>query len=567
VILRQLPLDRRRRDVVVVGSGGAGLVAAIVASDGGSDVVVLEKSSMIGGTTAISGGMPWIPVNDHMAELGIDDSRDEALTYVRRLTCGHEPDPALLEVYVDEAPRMLEYLETRTPLRMAVPPTFNDYYADLPGGKEAGRSVEPLPVDARQALGDDAGLLRTSPHLPWLTMDEGAKFLRGDGPPDVALALQRQASDERVLGAALVTSLCRALAERQVDLVIETPVERLVVDGRDDVVGVQARLQGRTELVEARQGVVLACGGFEWNESMVRGFLGQPVFPLSVPSNEGDGHRMGMEVGARLDNMSSFWGQPAVLEPGFEYEGRPMAQMASVRGARGVIVVNRHAQRFVNEGVTYQDFPKVLSHFDPVRLEYPNEGPLWAVFDQRTKDSIVVLPSVLPGQPAPAWIPRAESVPELAELIGVDSVQLSSTVERWNQHVASGRDPDFDRGTMRFESHMTGRAPNAARLLAPVSRPPFYAVPLCNGTLGTNGGVLVDRHARVRGWGRDVIPGLYAAGNVAASVFGPAYPGGGATLGPALTLGYLAGRHVAIRDRTQEGQPRHQPDPASSARR
>lgn len=534
-------------DVVVVGSGGAGLTAATLAHDGGAEVVVLEKADMVGGTTGVSGGMPWVPMNRHMGEVSMSDSRQEALEYIRRLTLGREPDPHLVEVYVDEAPRMLEYLEDHTPVKMTVPTTFNDYYANLPGGKEAGRSVEPAPFAAREELGEDAAQLRTSPHLPWLTMEEGAKFLRGDAPPDVELAGRRQSADVRVLGAALVASLYKGLRDRGVEVRTAMPVEDLVIDD-GQVVGVVARSGADTVAVGARRGVVLASGGFEWNEGMVQAFIGTTLDPLSPPSNEGDGHRMAMRAGARLANMTSFWGQPAVMEPGFEYEGRPIVQMASFRSAPGVIVVNRHGRRFVNEGVTYQDFPKVLSAFDPVALDYPNAAPQWAIFDQQVKDRTVLLPSVLPGQPAPEWIVRAESIATLAQRIGVDATELEASVTRWNKHVAAGVDPDFLRGTTRFETHMTGHGPSPAQVMAPVESPPFYAIELRNGTIGTNGGVAIDAHGRVQDYRGGHVGGLYAAGNATASVFGPAYPGGGATLGPALTFGFLAGRHVAAQE-------------------
>jgi len=535
-------------DVVVAGSGGAGLTAATLAADGGSEVVLLEKADHLGGTTGVSGGMPWVPGNRHMAEHGVEDSRADALTYIRRLTLGREPDPTLLEVYVDRAAEMLEYLETHTPLAVTVPPTFNDYYADLPGGKEKGRSVEPAPFDARQELGALAPMVRTSPHLPWLTMEEGAKFLRGDAPPDVELAGRRQADDVRVLGSALVASLVKGLCDRGVEVRTGEPVESLLTEG-GAVVGVVARQGDVRVRIGARQGVVLTTGGFEWNRDMVRAFIGMELDPLSPPSNEGDGHRMAMEVGARMANMTSFWGQPAVLEPGFSYEGRPIVQMASYRSAPGVIVVNRHGHRFVNEGVTYQDFPKTLRTFDPVALDYPNDAPLWTIFDQGVKDRTVLLPSVLPGDPSPDWIVSAPTVRGLAEAIAVDPHALEATVERWNALVAAGSDADHHRGTMRFEAHMTGHPPSPTQILAPVAHPPFYAIELRNGTIGTSGGVLVDGDGRVRGYRQDVIPGLYAAGNAAASIFGPAYPGGGATLGPALTFGYLAGRHVSARER------------------
>ncbi|HZR14944.1 MAG TPA: FAD-dependent oxidoreductase [Acidimicrobiia bacterium] len=534
-------------DVVVLGSGAAALVAATLAHDGGASVAVLEKADLIGGTTGVSGGMPWIPMNRHMAEVGVDDSRDEALAYIRRLTLGREPDPDLVEVYVDTAPEMLDYLEAKTPLRMTAPPAFNDYYAHLPGGKPAGRSIEPVPFDARSELGpEQASRVRTSPHLPWLTMDEGAKFLRGDGPPDVALAQRRQADDVRVLGSALVASLFKGLLDRGVDVTTAVAARELVVvDG--EVVGVRVEdvASGGSRCVGARKGVVLACGGFEWNDEMVRAFVGQDLEPMGPPHNEGDGLRMAMEAGARLANMGSFWGQPAISEPGFELDGRPVPQMASVRSIPGVIVVNRHGRRFVNEGATYQDFPKVNTTFDPVAIDYPNEAPQWIVFDQRVKDSAVVLPTVLPGQAAPAWITQAPTLRELASAMGVDGDAFEQTVAEWNDAVGRGEDARFGRGTTKFEVHMSGRDPSPRICMAPLGQPPFYAIPLRNGTLGTNGGPLVDRHARVRRFGGGVVPGLYAAGNVAASVFGPAYPGGGATIGPAMTFGYLAGRHVA----------------------
>jgi len=540
-MITQRPEWDRVVDVVVLGSGAAGLVAATLAHDGGADVLLLEKAELVGGTTGVSGGMPWVPLNRHMAEVGMVDSRDEAIQYIRRLTLGREPDPDLIDVYVDTATEMIDYLEAKTPLGMTPPSTFNDYYAHLPGGKRAGRSLEPVPFDAKE-LGDWAPRLRTSPHLPWLTMEEGAKFLRGAGMPDVELAGRRQRDDVRVLGPALVASLFKGLLDRGVEVLVGAPAHELVVlDGT--VAGVAAG----PGLIGARQGVILACGGFEWNAALVAGFIGEHLDPLSPPHNEGDGLRMAMEAGAELANMRSFWGQPAIFEPGFEIDGRAVPQMGSVRSCPGVIVVNRAGQRFVNEGSTYQDFPKVLTAYDPVAVEYPNERH-WIVFDQRVKDSNAILPTVLPGTPAPAWITQAPTLTALAAQLGVDPSGLEDTVERWNADVKAGVDPQFHRGTIAFEAHMSGQLPSPAGCMAALERPPFYGVELHNGTLGTSGGPRIDADGRVRGT-RGVVPGLYAAGNAAACVFGPAYPGGGATIGPAMTFGYLAGRHAAAQPR------------------
>ena len=533
-------------DVVVLGSGAAGLTAATLAHDGGAEVLMVEKSDLIGGTTAVSGGMPWIPLNKHLTELGVTDTRDEAITYIRRLSLGTEPDPALIETYVDTAAEMLDYLETKTPLKMSAPPGFSDYYADQPGGKPEGRSVEPVPFEARTELGEWASRVRTGPHLPWLTMEEGGKFLTGRDLPDANLAQQRQDSDTRVLGAALAASLFKGLVDRGVSVQTGTAAQELVmVDGA--VIGVRVSGAAGDELIGARRGVVLASGGFEWNKQMVAGFIGQEIMPLSPPHNEGDGHRMAMEAGAQLANMMSFWGQPALLEPGFEIDGREVPQMASIRSMPGVMIVNRYGDRFVNEGATYQDLPKAMATYDPVAVDYPNRPPNWIVFDQRVRDSAVVLPTVLPGQPTPDWIFTASTIAELAERIGAPAERLEATVERWNEHVAAGEDPDFHRGTFWWEAFMTG-GPTPEACMRPVAKPPFYAVQLINGTIGTNGGARIDAGARVLGAKGDVIPGLFAAGNASACVFGRAYPGGGGTIGPALTFGYLAGRAAAAEE-------------------
>ena len=540
----------REVDVVVLGSGAAGLTAATLAHDGGADVLLLEKADLIGGTTGVSGGMPWVPMNHHMADVNVDDSRDDALTYIRRLTHGREPDPSLVEMYVDTAPEVVEYLESKTPVRFYAPSTFNDYFEGIPGGKPAGRSIEPIPYDARNELGDWAAKTRTSPHLARLTMEEGAKYLRGDEPPDFAVIGARETDDIRCGGPALVAMLVKGLLDRGVTIETGTAARDLVfVDG--EVRGVEVEHVGAghvgKELIGARKGVVLATGGFEWNDDMVSAFIGRKVYPLSPPHNEGDGHRMAMEAGAALANMTSFWGQPALLDPDVEFEGNPMYQMGTSRSARGVILVDRNGKRFVNEGVTYQDFPKALGAYDPVALDYPTEQ-VWLIFDQRVKDTNVILPSILPGAPAPEWMTHADTLRDLAGQIDIDPDTLEATVTRWNEHVAAGTDPDFHRGTVRFESHMSGSFPSPERNMGSIETAPFYAMPLYDGTLGTNGGPRVDDHARVLRHDRTPIVGLYAAGNASASVFGPAYPGGGATIGPALTFGYLAGRHAANRE-------------------
>ena len=195
--------------------------------------------------------MPWLPCNSHLADLGVSDSREEALAYIRRLALGTEPDPALIETFIDTAAEMLDYLEAKTPLRMTAPPGFSDYYADQTGGKPEGRSLEPAPFDARGELGEWAPRVRTSPHLPWLTMEEGGKYITGRDLPDANLVIERMTNDIRVLGAGLVAALFKGLLDRGVAVQSSSPVKELVVTG-GAVTGVRVEQDGRSELIGAR---------------------------------------------------------------------------------------------------------------------------------------------------------------------------------------------------------------------------------------------------------------------------------------------------------------------------
>jgi succinate dehydrogenase/fumarate reductase flavoprotein subunit len=306
-----------------------------------------------------------------------------------------------------------------------------------------------------------------------------------------------------------------------------------MVDGA--VVGVRCRHDERDLLVGARKGVVLACGGFEWNREMVRAFIGYDVQPLSPPNNVGDGLVMAMEAGAQLANMGSYWGQPAMFDPTVTKDGDLVPQFEWGRGEPGSLIVNRHGVRFANEALPYNDFPKTFGRFDPTTIEFPNEAPGWMIFDQQVKDSVRIL-SLLPGEPAPDWVPQAPTIRGLAERIGVDADALVATVERFNEHAARGEDPDFARTSVGL------MGPGRVR---PLDSPPYYAVVIHPGALGTNGGPRLDADGRVRSYRGTVVPGLYAAGNTAASVFGWAYPGGGGTIANGIVFGYLAGRHVA----------------------
>lgn len=530
-------------DVVILGSGGAGLVATILAADNDAKTVLLEKAALLGGTTGVSGGMPWIPLNDHMAEIETDDSREEALAYLNRLTCDKTPDPKLLEVYVDTAAEALRYLEAHTPLKMHAPRNFADYFGDKEGGKTQGRSVEPDIYEATERLGEWADKLRSSPYMPPVTLEEGAiAGMVGDPTEILGLIKKRSEAGDRAMGASMVASLFEAVLERGTEIILECPGKELViVDGK--VIGVRAEKQGKDFFVKANKGVVLATGGYEWNRELQRAFLSIELEPLSPPGNDGDGLIMAMEAGASLGNMNSAWWYPCMKDTSMSYEGEDVYHFGAGRNLAGSIIVNRNGKRFANEGTAYQDMPKAMTNYDAVAVEYPNEGPNWMIFDSKVKEKTMIV-NVMPGSPPPDWMPTADTLEELAKMIDLPFEALNKTIQKFNQDASQGFDSEFHRGTVYWESYMGGGA-NPKINLGPIQDPPFYAARIYLGALGTNGGPRINENAQVLNHTGEPISGLYAAGNVTAGVFGHAYPGGGATIGPAIAFGYIAGKHVA----------------------
>ncbi len=399
------------------------------------------------------------------------------------------------------------------------------------------RAVEADPYPVRDELPDWADrLVKRGTLMSLGAATTLAEDLQAQSPELQEELRRREAQDIRPKGAALVARLFKGLLERGVEVMLETPGTKLTVNELGVGVGVLAEHGGRPLRIATRKGVVLACGGFEWNAELVRAHIGYDVQPLSPPNNVGDGLRMATEVGARLANLDSYWGTPAMFDPDFQdADGQLVPQFEWGRGAPSSIVVNRKGKRFANEALPYNDFPKAFGTYDPEAVEFPNAGSGFLIFDKRVRDSQRIL-SMLPGQADPEWAVKATSVGELAELIGVDKSTLESTVKRYNLHAASGEDPDFHRHEVGIMSPGTVR---------PITEPPFYAVEIHPGTLGTNGGPQIDRNGQVRKLGGGVIGGLYAAGNTAANVFGWAYPSGGGTLGNGMVFGFLAGRHVA----------------------
>jgi len=525
-------------DVVVIGSGGAGLTAAILAHDNGVRVMVLERSDKVGGTTAVSGGGVWVPMNHYMAE---PDSREAALTYCRRLTAGRADD-TLVEKFVDTAAYMARYLEGRTPVRF-VACSMPDYQSELPGARADGGRTLDQEFFARSELGEWWAKLRPSPlmFVPMM-MEEALKSMGNPRSIPVQAIVERMQQGLMGSGNALVGRLLKGCLDRSIEIALGTRARRLVhEEGR--VIGVEVEYEGGCARIDARS-VVLACGGFEWNQDLWNRFQpGTITHHCSPPYNEGDALLMVAELGADLANMSEAWLYPGFAIPGEEHEDRPVSRW--VIGERTLphsIVVNRHGQRFTNEGANYNDMAKALLTFDPTTFGYQNL-PCWSIMDSQYRRSYPIM-TVMPRDQDPDWLAKDDSLDGLASKLGISASALTTTVKRFNELARAGKDEDYGRGESAYERWLGD--PNTVHPnLGTIEVPPFYALPMHLAAAGTKGCPRTNTKGQVLNVRDAVIPGLYAAGNAMAGISGPGYYGGGGTIGLAMTWGYLCGINAA----------------------
>ncbi|MEE4452930.1 FAD-binding protein [Novosphingobium resinovorum] len=535
----------READVVVLGSGGAAMTAAITAYDfGAKDVVILEKTGMVGGTTAMSGGMLWVPGNPYQIEAGIEDSDEDVVTYLDTL-CPGALDPDTLMAFMEQGPEMIRYFADRTPVRFHVFADFPDYQSYVPGAKpDGGRSLD-NEAFSFERLGKWAGRVNPSKMAYPL---RGSLMEAITGSLDEAALAEREAHDYRGLGQALAGSLFMAVLDRDIPVEFEKRARKLIKDG-GRVIGVVAEdANGRDYRVRARRGVVIATGGFEWNEVLVKTFLRGPLTgPVSVPENEGDGLLMAIEAGAQLGNMQhAYWMQSALEFKPQHREAKPNYMLGSDERARpGAILVNRAGKRFVNEAANYNALGKTLHAFDAGTHAYANL-PYWLIIDQRYRSKYQTF-NTPPGGPVPSYMMQADTLEELAQIAGIDPAGLAATVERFNGMVRKGHDDDFNRGDATYDNfYMWGDTDFEApyRTLGAIDQGPYFAVKMEAGALGTAGGPKTNADAQVIDWSGNPIPGLYAAGNAMAAVLGEAYGGAGGTLGPGMTFGFIAGKHL-----------------------
>ncbi|MGU3501165.1 FAD-dependent oxidoreductase [Mycobacterium sp. C31M] len=526
----------REVDVVVLGSGGAGLSAALTAASNGASVALYEKADTVGGTTAVSGGIVWIPAHGRLA--GAELSVEDALKYLEAQSLG-AMDRDLVETFVRTGPAMLDHLEQHSDLRFEIAEGFPDYKPELPGGRPGGgRSLNAKPFDLA-ALGPWHDRITAFP------VDFSNVGIDAETRARIHAAVDDLDGDYCVAGTALIAGLLKGL----LDLGIEPVTGARAVElygSAEGITGVRIQHGGRDIRVRADKAVILGTGGFEWDPQLVEAYLRGPMRgPVSPPNNTGDGLRMAMAHGADLANMGEAWWVPIVQIPGDTLGGQPRSRSVRLERTRPrSIIVNRAGKRFLNEAGEYNSMAGPFHHLDP-RAGYLND-PAWIVFDDQHLKRYGFL-GIEPGGEAPDWFHRSATLADLAETLGIDAEGLRRTIDQWNASVEHEQDPDFGRGASAYDGYWGDPSATSPALqtLGPLDTAPFYAVPVAIGAMGTKGGPRTDRDGRVLHVNGQPIPGLFAAGNAMAGVTGKAYGGAGGTLGPAMTFGYRSGYTAA----------------------
>lgn len=561
-------------DVLVIGSGGGGMTAALAAHACGLDTLVVEKAAHFGGSTALSGGGIWVPGAPSQKREGYAPDPEGVKGYLRQITGGLVSD-ARISAYVDYAPEMMEFLENTSGwLEFVWKPGYADYYPELPGGSELGSTINVPPIDLRK-LGDEEGKLlkplALAPKGIWL----GPKDLRlfyqvrqnWRGKAVLVKLLWRKfrahVFGDRIaaIGQSLAARLRLAMTERDIPLWLDAPMTELLTDVDGAVVGAVIERGGVQQRIEARRGVILATGGFDHDMAWRREYLPELEHDWSFgnPLAMGDGIRAGEKVGASTDLLDEAWWFPAMCWP----DGR-LQFMLNERMMPSQFVVNGAGKRFINEAAPYMDFAHAMIAGQRAGVSHI---PCWLITDMRSFHRYVVgghlpIPKI-PGAPVPtgrkvpqAWLDSgvvrmAPTLAELAVRIGVPPAELRRTAERFNELARTGHDDDFNRGDSAYDNYYgdpTLPNPN----LYPLTTAPYLAFQIILGDLGTSGGLRTDEHARVLRSDDTVIDGLYAVGNTSAAVMGRSYAGAGATIGPAMTFGYIAARHIACRAGSQD---------------
>lgn len=541
-------------DVVVIGSGASGFAAAITAKNEGLTTLLIEKEKHFGGASALSGGGVWIPNNRYLVEAGVFDSYEEAKKYLDA-TVGNIVSDDIKETYLKKGVEMLDYMHDLSQhMRFSYAKNYSDYYPTLAGGKGTGRSIEPLIIDLNK-LGDWKNLLLKP------TIDTKGFVMTGQDFVKVNMITRTMAGKARsitlgwrlvkhlllkrnyaALGQALIARLALTYKELNGELWIETPFVDFVYE-EDKVTGIKAIKDGKEILIKATNGVIFSSGGFSRNQKLRERFLPAPQkteWTSSPVGQTGDIISPFEKLDAKFGLMDRVWGAPSIID----HEGRPFFLVAD-RGIPNMIITDQNGNRYVNEPTPYHEFvDKMYEHNEKTGGKAITS---WIILDARTKKRYLFA-GLFPMQdfPKPYYehqiVYTAQTVSELEEKLNIPAGNLVKTIERFNEFARNGKDLDFHRGETPHDTYYGDPTLNNPNLLE-LNHPPFYALKVYPGDIGTKGGVVIDKDAQVIREDGTAIEGVYACGNCSASIMGQSYPGPGATLGPGMTFGYLAALH------------------------
>jgi succinate dehydrogenase/fumarate reductase flavoprotein subunit len=554
-------------DVIVVGSGAAGLSCAITAKKRGLNVVVLEKEPVFGGTTALSGGVLWIPLNHHGQKQNPQDTADLVHTYMMQET-GAFYDRQAVQTFIENGAKMVDFFERETEMKF-IPTLYPDYHPDVAGGVDIGRSILAQPYDIRGLGADMKRLklpLKTITFMGMMFNSSNADlkhFFRATKSLTsffyVAKRLMNhmkelvlyQRAVQVTSGNALAARLAKSALDLGIPIFTNTPAQQILFEN-ERVVGVQLGGAGEGHRLQARLGVVLACGGFPHDiQRIAKAYPhlrsgGEHVSPTPV-SNTGDGVRMAETLGADVAirfKDSAAWMPVSKVDYGHGEVG--VFPHLLDRYKPGVIGVLRNGQRFTNESNSYHDVG-----VDMIRAcEGQSETAMWLICDKTTLGKYglgFVKPAPMPIGKfiRNGYLLAGNTLRELAEAAGIDAQALETTVHDYNQGAVVGKDLQFGRGTTAFNRYLADPEQQPNPCVAPILKGPFYAVKVVMGDLGTFDGIQTSVVGEVKKNDGTLIQGLYAVGNDRASIMGGKYPAAGITHGPNMTFGYVTANHLA----------------------
>ena len=553
-------------DVLVIGSGAGGMSAAITAHIEGSSVLLVEKTDRIGGSTAVSGGAVWAPLNSQSAGVGHPDTYEKVWTYMRN-TVGDAAPESMQHAFLKSCAAAVDFLEKNTELKLAARKYSPDYYPDREGAAFGGRSLDPLMFDGRllgkkfrelrdplpefMVLGGMMITMTDANHLLSVTRSftswkEGMKLVLRYFS-DRARGYHR--GTRLVLGNALAARLFKTLLDRRIDYWLSSPLKSLVTEaGR--VTGAEIEREGRVLRIRAKRGVVVATGGFPWSAEMRGRVYPQPTGPwsMSPQGNAGEGIAIAQAAGAAMGSgyfSPAFWAPVSILE---RPDGSQMRYPHLVwdRAKPGLMAVNAAGRRFVNESTSYHEF--VLGMYRSNQTV--RTLPAFLICDSDFMERWGLGLALPGGRPREhliraGYLHRAAKLNELAGQLGIDAQGLGESVERFNHYGKTGEDPEFGKGSTAYNRYLGDATHKPNECLGSLSKGPFYAVKVYAGDIGTACGIRCNENAQALDAEGQPIAGLYAAGNDMQSVMGGQYPAPGITLGPALTFGWIAGHHIA----------------------